>query len=160
MRFFFLALLLPVPAFAESTVVSTDPVGAVARSYAVTGTHALSDHIAVRADAQYAPETFTNIDGSQTWSVSGNVSLYLDRPFHGPFAEVGVMTKRWVAIGLTETMDIEAVPFRAIGPQAFVGWQWTFPSGLHLSYAVGAWRDMTGDKLIGRESNIRVGYAW
>ena len=107
----------------------------------------------------YAPATLGNLDNSHAWSAGIGVPIYFERAFHGPFVELGAVAKRVVGLGYSEELGNYAVGQRESGPQAFVGWEWTFPSGMHLSYSLGAWRDLDSG-YTGNLHEIRAGFAW
>jgi hypothetical protein len=161
------AIATPPPEKRESLALSIDPVGLVTGAYAASATHVLGPHVAVRGDIQYTRELYMNIPNTSAWSASLGVPLYLDRPFHGPFAELGVVAGRSVDLGIAVAQDGMSSdwvsdPVKEIGLQGFVGWQWTFRSGLHLSYAIGASRSWSGNgqpSRVAGENAIRVGFA-
>jgi hypothetical protein len=175
MRNILLALVLPTSAMAHAeptTAIATDPVGLVHESYSLSIMRAVSHRFAVRADATITPDTAT-IAGPHQLGVSA--PIYLDRPFHGPFVDPGILVRRQPnyygiggfgngAVGCLGCMTSTTITF---GPQISVGWQFTCGSGLTLAAAVGAARTWASTSPgVARQypviptSYLHVGYAW
>lgn len=147
---------------------ATDPIGLLAGTYALSATYAVSRRVALRANAQYASE-LPGLADSRTWQASISAPIYFDRAFHGPFLEPGLVVADRVmgydivpAAGDAMDPSYVALRFHTVGPHVFVGWQWTFRSGLHATYAIGASRNLTAGSATWvpiAESYLRVGFA-
>lgn len=155
--------------------VATDPIGLFAARYALSATFVRSRWVALRADVEVIDDT--SGFGAGGWRAALSFPLYLQRPLHGPYVEPGLaLVDRVVGYAVTGGgigglggMGSGAIPAvvamreRRAEPQIFVGWQWSFPSGLHLAAAVGVSRrfapDGSGSSVAIPESYLRVGYA-
>jgi hypothetical protein len=162
-------VLVPASARADHDItVASDPVALVAGTYTLSAARAIGSRVAVRVDGEATPDLPGF--GGQTWRAGVSLPLYLERAFHGPFIEPGVVTGSYLTgLGLTEGTEdmphgaVRAITERLSGPRVFVGWHWMFGSGLHVAAAVGASRSWPGAREVpvrSRESYLRVGIAF
>jgi hypothetical protein len=157
--------------------ISTDPIGLISGTYALSGTYVALRHVGVRADITIQ-EDMPMAPGSGSWRASLNVPIYLDRPLSGPFVEPGVaLANRFMgygAVGIgalgqpapTGLGGLAYLPQHAqsIEPQIFVGWSWIYRSRLLIAGAIGASRhvstDGSGVSYAVPESYLRIGLAF
>lgn len=137
----------------KTTSVAINPIGILAGFYGISVTHAVHPNIAIRADVNWIDFGRLDSGNHQVGHQFGlTVPIYLKRVFSGPFVELGVVERNEDCSGCQEE----------VGPEALFGWHWTFDSGLNVSWAVGALRDvnnMNGDGL-DFDGYFRIGYAW
>lgn len=150
--------------------VSTDPIGLLSGSYALSATYVASHHVGVRADVTIFEDV--PLIASTGWRASINAPIYLDRALSGPYVEPGVaVAERLAGIGLLGgsadgSMAPYAVPIhtRTVEPQIFVGWQWLYRSRLSIAGAIGVARqflnDGSGTSYSIPQSYLRVGLAF
>lgn len=150
--------------------VSTDPIGLLSGSYALSATYVASHHVGVRADVSIFEDV--PLLASTGWRASLNAPIYLDRALSGPYVEPGVaVAERLAGIGLLGgsadgSMAPYAVPIhtRTVEPQIFVGWQWLYRSRLSIAGAIGVARqfvnDGSGTSYSIPQSYLRVGLAF
>jgi hypothetical protein len=129
--------------------ISVDPIGWLFGSYGVSIGYALGRNVAIRADLDY----FAPLNSSDTGvQVGVGLPIYLRRTWLGIFLEPG-----FVARTVNNSSD------NLIGPQVLIGYHWTFDSGLNISLAAGAGRNMasqySGDEIF-PAGYIRFGYAF
>ncbi len=163
--------------------VATDPIGLFAGRYALSTTYAVSSHVALRADMQIT-DVSTTPSSSEHWRAAFGVPVFLDRALHGPYVEPGLaLAERLVSYaaigglgslgGTTGTEGLGGYGARlytpipqyeqSIEPQVYVGWQWTFASGLTRAAAVGVAKHFATDGTLASIavplSYLRVGFA-
>ncbi|MDX2086211.1 MAG: hypothetical protein SFX73_00120 [Kofleriaceae bacterium] len=149
----------------KKTNIATNPIGFLFGFYGVSVSHALSNHVAVRLDAN-----LFNIDGTTGYELGASLPIYFRRTYSGPFFEPGLITRGFrnnydyaydcydCSGGSMDTM---------VGPEMLFGWHWTFDSGLNVAMAFGAARDISADNDeydydtdIEPAGYFRIGYAF
>lgn len=167
----------PPASVSPKIAISTDPIGLVAGTYALSGTYVPSRRVGVRADITIV-EDMPMAPGSGSWRASINVPIYLDQALSGPFVEPGIaLANRFtgggaVALGgLAPDGSVGVVGYgyyaqhtQSLEPQIFVGWSLLYRSRLHIAGAIGASRrvstDGSGASSPVPESYLRVGLAF
>jgi hypothetical protein len=157
----------------ERALVAANPLGWLVGIYGATASVAVTDHVALRGEFDYARAPFfleMNI-------IEGDVGapIYVRRTFHGVFVEPGVVVRRieeWWEGDSTyiggKFVEIKPGSRRYIqwGPQLLVGWQWTGASGVSIAAAAGVTYNVNNDpRTSGREvvvpnGYLRFGYAF
>lgn len=161
-------LLVSTPALADSpsTIIQVDPISWTQGQYAGGIARSVSDRIALRADATLVTGEPALSDFAS--SRSGVTAVYyLDRAFHGPFVEAGGQVRSTpYSIESMAPSGFDIARERAFDVTAFVGWQWSFRSGLTIAGAFGGSRTLVssfnwfGGMPSSRESYVRVGFAF
>jgi hypothetical protein len=157
--------------------ISTDPIGILSGTYALSGTYVAARRIGIRADITIV-EDMPMAPGSGSWRASVNVPIYLDRALSGPFVEPGLaLAHRFMgygavgigALGQPDGSGLGGYAYlpqhaQSVEPQIFVGWSWIFRSRLQIAGAIGASRhfatDGSGVSYAVPESYLRVGLAF
>jgi hypothetical protein len=168
------------PAPAPSIAISTDPIGLLSGTYALSGTYVATRRLGVRADITIQDDMPMS-PGSGSWRASLNVPIYLDRALSGPFVEPGLaLANRFMGYGVVGIGTLGSVDGSSMGgalgyaylpqhaqsiePQIFVGWSWIYRSRLSIAGAIGASRhfstDGSGVSYAVPESYLRVGLAF
>jgi hypothetical protein len=168
----------------KRTIISADPLGWVIGLYGVSGSYALDDHFAIRAELDYIspPDDSPDYHSSST-EVDVSVPIYFRRTYQGAFLEPGLVARfnsrtsptyssgydangNYVpsSSGTTTTTDTQ------FGPQVLVGWHWTWDSGLNIAVAAGVGRNLNRSTNQGEYSSsdeqyipngyLRFGYAF
>ena len=145
--------------------VSTNPVGWVAGFYGVSASYAVQEHIALRADANYFSGGLWS--GTTGYEVGLSVPIYLKRAYSGPFIEPGVIARGLTEPDYTDDAAGNFMPTTTthtmVGPEALVGYQWMFDSGLNVAMAAGVARNLNAtdaSESIEPAGYFRVGYAF
>ena len=145
----------------KKTNISTNPIGWMFGFYGMSVSHALSNNIAIRGDANIF--SFDNTDG---YEFGISAPIYFRRVYSGPFIEPGI-----IARGLKDNYsydgcyDCSSDTSSMVGPEILFGWHWTFDSGLNVAFAFGAARSMSddeneyGDDEPSPAGYFRIGYA-
>jgi len=116
--------------------IAANPVGPVFGLYSISGSVAISNHLAIRGDlALYQdPERESN-DSLSTMSIGA--TIYFKKMYSGFFVEPGLGM-------LSDTDDDEWDEYASsksyVGPQVLAGWHWNWDSGLNVMAAFGAMR--------------------
>lgn len=144
----------------KKTNIATNPIGYLFGVYGVSVSHALSNHVALRLDAN-----LFNMDGETGHELGVSVPIYFRRTYSGPFFEPGLITRSFND-DCYDCYDDDALT----GPEMLFGWHWMFDSGLNVAMAFGAARDMSSDTMdeYGYDSGpeiqpagyFRMGYAF
>jgi len=153
----------------KRTIISADPVGWIVGMYGISGSYAITDHVALRgeldyyADPDHTDNHFTEVDVS--------APIYFKRTYQGAFLEPGLVVRTfnrtdhdvvYDANGGSRGVDTER-SVSQIGPQVLVGWHWTWESGLNVAAAVGVGRNVnetsSSDRYI-PNGYLRFGYAF
>jgi hypothetical protein len=139
--------------------ISTNPVGWMVGLYGLSGSYGLTNHVAVRADANY----FDPPDGGDQTGIELGLGapIYFRRTYDGVFLEPGVIYRRTSSDDLDLSVD-------TVGPQMLVGWQWMWDGGLNVAVAAGVGRNFTnndGDEFddeseVFANGYLRFGYAF
>ncbi|MCB9561151.1 MAG: DUF3575 domain-containing protein [Kofleriaceae bacterium] len=112
--------------------VSTNPLGWVFGSYGVSGSYAVHENVAVRADVNYyAPPGDLDISG---FSVGIGAPIYFRKVYSGVFLEPGFQMSRVDCGSCTDAATVA-------GPNIQVGYHWYWDSGLNVAVALGAGRN-------------------
>ena len=164
--------LLVVIALASSTahadppklMIGTDPLGPLNDIYALTASYAVSDHVAVRGEVQLQRDDF---DTNNLWHYRASVPLFLDRTFHGPFVEPGLVQTEGTINGYTLDATGNPVPMalqvKTFGPSMMVGYQWTFHDRYSIAAAFGGskiWSSTPGVLGIGGGPDFYIRVGW
>jgi hypothetical protein len=168
------------PVASPRIAISTDPIGILSGTYALSGTYVAARRIGVRADITIQDD-MPMAPGSGSWRASINVPIYLDRALSGPFVEPGLaLANRFMgyvpvgigvlggtgegAMGGLGSYGYLAQHAQSFEPQIFVGWSWLYRSRLSIAGAIGASRhfstDGSGVSYAVPESYLRVGLAF
>ncbi len=160
----------------RKTNISSNPIGWMAGFFGASVSHAVSDHIAVRADLNYVDM----VDDSSVkfWEAGVGVPLYLKRTYSGPFVEPGIIVRGSQEHDYSTTYDSngnyvggEAMVTEVIaGPQMLFGWHLTWDSGFNVAAAAGIGRNLNAqdsdpgsyesDEEVFFNGYFRVGYAF
>jgi hypothetical protein len=161
------ALACSTAAHAEppKLLVGTDPLGPINNTYALTAAYALSDHIAVRGEVQLQHDDFYS---TELWHYRVSVPMFLDRTFHGPFVEPGLVqvqgTINSYVLDASGNEVPQAVALKTFGPSMMVGYEWTYHDRYSIAAAFGGskiWSSTPGVLgLGGPEYYVRVGWLF
>lgn len=163
------AIAAPALASAEPRVVlATDPIAPLHGHYALSASYALGSHVAIRADAAVGDRA-DQPDGHALAQGSVSLQLFLDRAFHGPFLEPGLVVRRTPMFGaLVEDpggYGVIADDFHIL-PEVLLGWQWLYHDRYSLAVAAGAAAvpqvpyGVLGEPTYSTETYVRLGYAF
>lgn len=148
----------------KKTNIATNPIGFLFGFYGVSVSHALSNHVAVRLDAN-----LINFENTSGYELGASLPIYFRRTYSGPFFEPGLITR-----GFRDTYEYDCYDCSydstetMVGPEMLFGWHWTFDSGLNVAMAFGAARDLSGSSdeydysgdEITPAGYFRIGYAF
>ena len=109
--------------------ISTNPIGYLFGLFGVSVAKSMNHNVALRGDAN-----IFSVDGKSGYEVGVSVPIYFKRVFSGPFLEPGLIARNW------DTSNESSL----VGPEVLFGWHWTFDSGLNVSAAVGAAKNIQG----------------
>ena len=140
----------------KKTNISTNPIGWMFGFYGLSVSHAISNNVAIRGDAN-----IFSIEDDSGYEVGVSAPIYFRRVYSGPFIEPGI-----IARGFGTSSDCyDCSSDSMVGPEILFGWHWTFDSGLNAAFAFGAARSMS-DSNDEYESDdpqpagyFRIGYA-
>ncbi len=151
----------------KKTNISTNPIGWMFGFYGVSVSQAVSQNIAIRADANY-------FNASNTTGYEAGISapIYFKRTYYGPFIEPGLIVRQLTSKDScydcygSETMS--STTSTMAGPEVLFGYQMTFDSGLNVAAAFGAARNLAAKSSDSSSSSsdvepagyFRVGYAF
>ena len=146
----------------KKTSISSNPIGWLVGFYGVSVTHAVSDNIAIRGDANLIDLRDSNTKG---YELGASLPIYFKRVFHGPFIEPGLIIRDFDD---KDEAEFSTGPSdnASVGPSVVFGWHWTFDSGLNVAAAFGLMRNLAKDQMEFGDSDIepsgyfRVGYAF
>jgi hypothetical protein len=124
----------------RKTNISTNPIGWMFGFYGVSVSHALSNNIALRGDAN-----IISFDNSSGYEVGASLPIYFRRVYSGPFIEPGLIvrgsrSKDYYCDSTYDGCGTTTETFT--GPEMLFGWSWIFDSGLNVAFAVGAARNL------------------
>lgn len=145
-------------------MIATDPLGLVRDRYALSTSVAVGAHAAVRGDAIVGTEPDPNGHTFAQGSVS--MQLFVDRTFHGPYLEPGLLVRRMPGFdyGPDGTGPARDDDNYRIEPEVLIGWQWLYHDRFSLAAAAGVARkpsfDVPGELPYGMETYVRIGYAF
>ena len=140
----------------KKTNFATNPIGWMFGFYGLSVSHAVSSHIAVRADGNFF--SFENESG---YELGLTVPLYFKRVYPGPFVEGGLMVRDLDDDYCWDGESCMSSP--NVGPQIMFGWHWTFDSGANVAMALGAFRPMNDGQTqddVEPAGYFRIGYAY
>jgi hypothetical protein len=147
----------------KKTNISSNPIGWIFGFYGISVSHALSNNIAIRADANYM-----SIDNESAYEVGISMPIYFRRTYSGPFLEPGLIVRGSSNNNsYADCIDCSSSSDQFVGPEMLFGWHWMFDSGLNVAMAFGAARNMSsnadgysdGEK-IAPAGYFRIGYAF
>jgi hypothetical protein len=146
----------------KKTNVATNPIGYLFGFYGLSVSHALSNHVALRLDAN-----LFNIEDTSGYEFGVSLPIYFRRTYSGPFFEPGLITR-----GFRDNYDYAYDCYDCgsdtetmTGPEMLFGWHWIFDSGLNVAMAFGAARDLSSDDMdydvdVQPAGYFRIGYAF
>jgi hypothetical protein len=171
MRIPILLVLCVRVAHADPTYeLATNPLAIVDEEYSVSMAAAVASHVVVRGELQLAAANVPLADVSAAAGLS--VRLFLDHAFQGPFIEPGVITRTTTTSGncLENSTIVDGMcgyTPRTLGPEIYVGWQWTFGSHFTGAASFGVEKVWFADNGLSAAAiphvfagALRVGYAW
>ncbi len=155
----------------KKTNISSNPLGWMFGVYGLSVSHAIHNNVTVRFDGNL----FNNFmdENMSGYEISASLPIYFKRAYSGPFIEPGIVSR-----GLKYTYDdyyydsygtTTSEMDTSFGPMVLFGWHSTFDSGLNVSAAAGAMRNLNvdePDEYGYREESLefvgyfRVGYAF
>jgi len=150
----------------RKTNISTNPIGWMFGFYGLSVSHAVSQHVAIRGDAN-----IISFDHSEGYEVGASLPIYFRRVYSGPFIEPGFIMR-----GERNNYSCDASygscgneMSTQAGPEMLFGWHWTFDSGLNVAAAFGAARNLnqkmdeygysSGEEVM-PAGYFRIGYAF
>ena len=141
----------------KKTNIATNPIGWMFGIYGLSVSHAMSDNVAIRGDAN-----IIEIQGDSGYEVGISAPIYFRRVYSGPFIEPGI-----IARGFSNSCgDCGSSDDSMVGPEILFGWHWTFDSGFNVAFAFGAARSMSSSNSEYSSSSdpqpagyFRIGYA-
>jgi hypothetical protein len=148
----------------KKTNISSNPIGWIFGFYGVSLSHALSNNIAIRADANYM-----SIDHETGYEVGISMPIYFRRTYSGPFLEPGLIVRGSSHDDsyYADCFDCSSSSDQFVGPEMLFGWQWMFDSGLNIAGAFGAARNISSRSMDTSDSDkitaagyFRIGYAF
>lgn len=139
----------------KKTNIASNPIGWMFGFYGLSLSHAVSDHIALRGDANVF-----DIDGEQGYEFGLSMPIYFRRVYSGPFIEPGLVVRDFDSDGC----DYDgACDSQSVGPEMLFGWHWTFDSGANVAFAFGAMRNVNSNNNysdVEPAGYFRIGYAY
>jgi hypothetical protein len=154
----------------RQTNIASNPIGWIVGFYGISVSHALSDNVALRADAN-----LMSVDHTTGYEVGVSLPIYFRRTFSGPFIEPGVIARSTTdneCFSLDSGSSSSSCPgstHTLVGPEMMFGWQWMFDSGLNVAAAFGVARNLSSQNMDSESSDseklepagyFRVGYAF
>lgn len=123
----------------RKTNISTNPIGWMMGFYGVSVSHAVSQNIAIRGDANII--SFDNSDG---YEIGASLPIYFRRVYSGPFIEPGFIMRgeRHNSYCDANYGGCGSDMSTMAGPEVLFGWHWMFDSGLNIAAAFGAARNL------------------
>jgi hypothetical protein len=133
----------------KPTNISINPIGAMMGFYSGSLSFAVSQNVALRADASY----FAPIDSESTgFQVGVSAPIYLRRTYQGAFVEPGIMARTMTH---KDSYDGSTRTYKEFGPEVLLGWHWSWDSGLNAAIAFGVGRNLNH----GTETDVDTGDA-
>lgn len=129
----------------KKTNISTNPIGWMFGVYGLSVSQAVHNNIAIRVDGNL----FHNFmdEGMNGYEVGISAPIYFKRAYQGPFIEPGLVVRGiqdsytdYAYDGTVTTM--QSSMDTSFGPEVLFGWHSTFDSGLNVSAAAGAMRNL------------------
>jgi hypothetical protein len=145
----------------KQTNLSIDPFGPLFGYYDLAASRAMSTNLALTFAA-----TGWSHDDSTGYQLAATAPIYFRRVFSGPFLEPGI-----VVHASNDCTDCSMSSTQTwAGPEVLFGWHWTFDSGLNISWAVGAAKQLVtsssaaayegGGNDVAFNGYFRVGYSF
>ena len=140
--------------------VGVNPLGWIIGAYGVSASYGITQNIAVRGDATYMNSVLTEDAYGMEFSL--DAIIYFRRTYSGPFLEPGFMVRHMkYGDGDYHTSNT----YTEMGPQALLGWHWSFDSGFNIAFAGGVGRNLHSssdddEQPIFANGYMRVGYAF
>ena len=153
----------------KKTNISTNPIGWIFGFYGISASTAVSNNIAIRGDVNVVSIDHGYVTG---YEVGGSAPIYFKRVYQGPFLEPGIIVRSLTSGNGCDTANSGGLGGSSdcgntrtlVGPEVLFGWHWTFDSGLNVAMAIGAARNLGGDKMSSADIQpagyFRVGYAF
>ena len=145
--------------------ITSNPIGWMIGFYGLSGSYAVSDHIALRADAN-----LFSFDHERGYEVGLSAPIYLKRTYQGVFIEPGIAARGFRQTEFQDCYDCSYETSNdemdtSFGPEMMVGYHATFDSGLNAAIAFGLLRNMNAQhdeyaSDIEPTGYFRVGYAF
>jgi len=120
----------------RKTNISTNPIGWMLGFYGVSVSHAVSQNVAIRGDAN-----IISFEGSDGYEIGASLPIYFRRVYSGPFIEPGFVM-RGSKSNYCDSSHGDCSMDTFAGPEMMFGWHWSFDSGLNVAAAFGAARDL------------------
>jgi hypothetical protein len=150
----------------KKTNISSNPIGWMFGIYGASLSYALSNNIAIRADANYV-----SINSEQAYEVGVSFPIYFRRTYSGPFLEPGLIVRGSSNNNedtYADCTDCSSSSNTFVGPEMMFGWHWMFDSGLNVSFALGVARNLQNNNNGYSSDNMdvqpagyfRIGYAF
>lgn len=115
------------------TMISSNPLGWMFGFYGLSVSHAISDHVVLRADGNVYNDIFG--EGGSGYELGVGIPIYLRRAYQGLFLEPGFMVRE-----MGNDWDDNA--HRELGPQVLIGYGWVWDSGFSAQAAFGGGRNL------------------
>ena len=129
-----------------------NPIGPMFGLYSVSLSYALSQRVAIRGDVSIG-----EADNKSGMELGVGFPIYFKKMYSGFFLEPGLIVRSYS----DESYDGGD---SVVGPQMLVGWHWSWDSGLNVSAAFGAGRDLKDETGYGdiafANGYFRVGYLF
>jgi len=148
----------------RKTNISTNPIGWMFGIYGVSVSHAVSQHVAIRGDAN-----IVNFEGAEGYEIGASLPIYFRRVYSGPFIEPGFIM-RGSKSSYCDSSYSDCGMETMTGPSMVFGWHWTFDSGLNIAAAFGAARNLNQEPMneygysdgeeVTPSGYFRIGYAF
>jgi hypothetical protein len=148
----------------RKTNISTNPIGWMFGIYGVSISHAVSQNVAIRGDAN-----IVNFEGSEGYEIGASLPIYFRRVYSGPFIEPGFIMRGDKSSYCDSSYGDCSMETMA-GPSMVFGWHWTFDSGLNVAAAFGAARNLnrepvdeygySNEEEVVPSGYFRIGYAF
>lgn len=148
----------------RKTNISTNPIGWMLGFYGVSVSHAVSQNVAIRGDAN-----IFSFEGSDGYEIGASLPIYFRRVYSGPFIEPGFVMRGSKSKYCDSSYGDCSMDTFA-GPEMLFGWHWSFDSGLNVAAAFGAARDLNAENDNGYDYDsgpevepvgyFRIGYAF
>jgi len=160
----------------KKTNIQSNPLAWMFGYYQIAAAHALSGNVALSVEVS----GWNTENGSNTgYQLAATLPIYFKRTFSGPFLEPGLVINNSTSNDCYDCYTYDAAGNYTttssmttrtwVGPEVMFGWAWMFDSGLNVSAAFGAAKQLSGqqqDQYSSSNSDpipvgyFRVGYAF
>jgi hypothetical protein len=153
----------------KKTNIQSNPLAWMFGYYQIAASHALTGNVALSVELS---GWNTNNGNNTGYQLAATLPIYFKRTFSGPFLEPGLVINNSSANDCCYNYDASGnytttMSSRTwVGPEVMFGWAWMFDSGLNVSAAFGAAKQI-GQQQDQYSSNdpvpvgyFRVGYAF